>query len=74
MDESIAHYDRTDGEYFTWNPDNADAVYKMESDKIKCQNCPEDENSNIGEENSEIKAATLEKGILKSKTALSLQP
>ena len=55
MDESIAHYDRTDGEYFTWNPDNADAVYKVENDKIKCQNCPEDENNPDNEENLEEK-------------------
>ena len=55
MDESMAHYDRTDGEYFTWNPDNADAVYKMESDKIYCQNCPEDENNYDNEENLEEK-------------------
>ena len=55
MDESMAHYDRTDGEYFTWNPDNADAVYKVENDKIKCQNCPEDENNPDNEENLEEK-------------------
>ncbi|SHG32121.1 phage shock protein C (PspC) family protein [Flavobacterium fluvii] len=55
MDESLRNYDRTDGEYFIWNPENTDAVYKVDSDKIKCQNCPEDENSDNEEENSEIK-------------------
>ena len=45
MDESMAHYDRTDGEYFLWKPENTDAVYKMDSDKIKCQNCPGNENN-----------------------------
>ena len=44
MDESMSHYDRTDGDYFLWHPENTDAVYKVESDKIKCQNCPNDEN------------------------------
>jgi hypothetical protein len=51
MDESMAHYDRTDGEYFTWNPENTDAVYKVDSDKIQCQNCPGDENNYDGEDN-----------------------
>jgi hypothetical protein len=55
MDESMSQYDRTGGEYFTWNPENTDAVYKVDSDEIKCQNCPEDENSNNEEENSEEK-------------------
>jgi phage shock protein PspC (stress-responsive transcriptional regulator) len=44
MDESMSHYDRTDGDYFLWHPENTDAVYKVESDKIKCQNCPNNEN------------------------------
>jgi hypothetical protein len=54
MDESMRHYDRTDGDYFLWNPDYTDAVYKVESDKIKCQNCPnEGEEINSIEENHE---------------------
>ncbi|MBA4319551.1 MAG: hypothetical protein C0412_14210 [Flavobacterium sp.] len=44
MDDSMRQYDRTDGDYFLWNPDNTDAFYKVESDKIKCQNCPNEEN------------------------------
>jgi phage shock protein PspC (stress-responsive transcriptional regulator) len=42
MDESMAHYDRTDGDYFLWNPDNTEAVYKVGTNKIKCLNCPQD--------------------------------
>lgn len=53
MDHSLRHYDRTDGDYFLWNPDYTDAVYKVESDKIKCMNCPEDENQYNYEENVE---------------------
>jgi CxxC motif-containing protein len=49
----MAHYDRTDGEYFTWNPDYSDAVYKVESNKIKCQNCPKDGNDYNDVENLE---------------------
>ena len=51
MDDSMRQYDRTDGDYFLWNPDNTDAVYKVESDKIKCQNCPNEENEINIEEN-----------------------
>ncbi len=47
MDESMSNYDRTDDEYFLWNPDNKDEVYKVESDKIKCQNCLNEDNENV---------------------------
>ena len=64
MDESMAHYDRTDGDYFLWNPDNTNAVYKVDSDKIRCLNCPEDENEyneieNKAEENDSIVTTTV---------------
>jgi phage shock protein PspC (stress-responsive transcriptional regulator) len=47
MDESMKNYDRTDGDYFLWNPDNKNEVFKVETDKIKCQNCLDDNNENI---------------------------
>lgn len=47
MDESMRHYDRTDGDYFLWNPDNKDEVFKVETDKIKCQNCIGEDNENV---------------------------
>jgi len=60
MDDSMRHYDRTDSEYFTWNHDNTDAVYKVESDKIKCLNCPNDgEEINIIEENQKENDSTI---------------
>jgi phage shock protein PspC (stress-responsive transcriptional regulator) len=52
MDDSMRQYDRTDGDYFLWNPENTDAFYKVESDKIKCQNCPNEENQVNTEENT----------------------
>jgi phage shock protein PspC (stress-responsive transcriptional regulator) len=64
MDESMARYDRTDGDYFLWNPDDTDAVYKVDSDKVKCQNCPADGNdyndveSNV-EENDSVVTTTV---------------
>ncbi len=31
---------------FLWNPDFTEAVYKVGNDKIKCLNCPKEENEN----------------------------
>ncbi len=60
MDESVRNYDQTDGDYFLWNPDFKDAVYKVENDKIKCQNCPnENEEINIIEENQQVNDSTI---------------
>jgi phage shock protein PspC (stress-responsive transcriptional regulator) len=47
MDESMRNYDRTDDGYFLWNPDNKNEVYKVESDKIRCQNCLNEDNENV---------------------------
>jgi phage shock protein PspC (stress-responsive transcriptional regulator) len=55
MDESMENYDRTDEDYFLWYPENTDAVYKVESDKIKCQNCPNDEYNYNEEGNTTVK-------------------
>jgi phage shock protein PspC (stress-responsive transcriptional regulator) len=52
-DASMANYDRTDGDYFTWNSDRSDAVYKVESNKISCLNCPEDENEEYNNEETD---------------------
>lgn len=47
MDESMQQYDQTDDDYFLWNPDNANEVYKVESDEIRCQNCLDEDNENV---------------------------
>jgi phage shock protein PspC (stress-responsive transcriptional regulator) len=47
MDESMRNYDRTDDDYFSWNPDNKEDVFKVETDKIKCQNCLDEDSENI---------------------------
>ncbi|HWS59400.1 MAG TPA: PspC domain-containing protein [Flavobacterium sp.] len=54
MDESMRHYDRTDGDYFIWNPDNKEEVFKVETDKIKCQNCLDEVNENITIDTKEV--------------------
>ena len=43
----MRQYDQTDDDYFLWNPENSNEVYKVESDKIKCQNCLDEDNENI---------------------------
>jgi len=47
MDESMRNYDRTDGSYFLWQPEDKDALYKVESEKIRCLNCLDGESENI---------------------------
>lgn len=47
MDESLVRYDQTDDDYFLWYPENKNDVYKVESDKIKCQNCLNGDSENI---------------------------
>jgi len=55
IDKSLERYDRTDGDYFLWHPENSDAVFKVESDKIRCQNCPNEENEYNDIDNNEDK-------------------
>lgn len=43
-DASMRNYDRTDGDYFLWNPDSNNEIYKVEDNKIRCLNCSTDEN------------------------------
>jgi phage shock protein PspC (stress-responsive transcriptional regulator) len=47
MDESMRNYDRTNGDYFLWHSENKNEIYKVESDKIKCQNCQDEDIENI---------------------------
>lgn len=47
MDESMRNYDQTDSEYFLWYPENKNDVYKVESDKIRCQNCLNEDSENV---------------------------
>ncbi len=42
VDSNVQDYDRTNEDYFSWDPENMNAVYKVGIDKINCQNCPID--------------------------------
>jgi phage shock protein PspC (stress-responsive transcriptional regulator) len=57
MDQSMAHYDDTDANYFLWDADFNDGIYRVESDMIKCQNCSGE--SNIYKDNQEEKDSTV---------------
>ncbi len=63
MDDSMRHYDQTDSDYFSWNPDNRNEIYKVEADKIKCQNCvSEGENVSVesnAKENDSVVTTTV---------------
>ncbi len=52
MDDSAAHYDETDSDYFLWHP-NENEIFKVERDEIKCQNCFNEDTENITIENRE---------------------
>jgi phage shock protein PspC (stress-responsive transcriptional regulator) len=53
IDKSAANYDRTDRDYFLWYPKQTDAVYKVESSKIRCLNCTNEEYLNHEMDNTE---------------------
>ena len=44
-DASMRNYDRTDGDYFLWNPESSNDVYRVEDNILRCINCVSDENN-----------------------------
>jgi phage shock protein PspC (stress-responsive transcriptional regulator) len=52
-DASMAKYDRTDGDYFLWYPENTTAVFRVEENKIRCLNCPEEQTQQYNDEQSD---------------------
>jgi phage shock protein PspC (stress-responsive transcriptional regulator) len=51
-DDSMAHYDRTDEDFFYWHPGNNE-IYKVEESKLKCTNCPENDNNDNNDNNDD---------------------
>ena len=43
-DENVQDYDRTSNDFFNLHFSSKDYVYKVENSKVKCLNCPADEN------------------------------
>ncbi|WP_339921102.1 PspC domain-containing protein [uncultured Flavobacterium sp.] len=57
-DDSMKNYDRTDADYFLWNPNSSNDIYRVEDNKVRCLNCASDENAyndDKDNENSSIK-------------------
>lgn len=44
MDESTQHYDESDNDFFNMHSSSDDYIYKVNSNQVKCLNCPENEN------------------------------
>jgi phage shock protein PspC (stress-responsive transcriptional regulator) len=61
-DESMSNYDRTDGDFFLWHPDSSNEVFKVEDDKIRCLNCPQDYNDDDNH-NNETNVTINEDGV-----------
>jgi phage shock protein PspC (stress-responsive transcriptional regulator) len=63
-DDSMQHYDRTDSDYFLWHPDSNNDVFRVESNKIRCLNCPEDYNDNdMDNDDNETNVTINEDGV-----------
>ena len=46
-DDSMKNYDRTDADYFLWNPKSSSDIYRVEDNKVTCINCTADEVENL---------------------------
>jgi hypothetical protein len=53
-DASLESYERTDSDYFEWNADSNENIYRVGSQKIACTNCPLDYNDNEDENNDTV--------------------
>ncbi|PJJ09091.1 phage shock protein C (PspC) family protein [Flavobacterium sp. 1] len=64
VDESAAHYDRTDDDFFYWHPEDSDKnVFRVEDEKIKCLNCPDDENDESDNNENESNITINKNGV-----------
>jgi len=62
-DSSLKNYDESDNDYFNLHH-SSDYLYKVESAKVKCLNCPLDENEydDVDSDNTEVSISN--KGII----------
>ncbi len=68
LDSSVRNYDRTDGDYFTWDPEISNAVYKVSTDEIKCLNCPDDNNDGNDDDEVNVTANVTENDSITTTT------
>ena len=64
-DASMRHYDRTDGDYFLWNPDSTTDIYRVEETKVRCLSCPADENeyNDTRNDSAETSVTNIKNGV-----------
>jgi phage shock protein PspC (stress-responsive transcriptional regulator) len=53
VDSSVKDYDRSDNDYFNLHHSSSDYIYKVESEQVKCLNCPIEENEYNDLENTQ---------------------
>lgn len=53
-DASMRNYDRTDEDYFLWNPNSNNDIYRVENNKISCLNCPIGEGDTVNETENDM--------------------
>ena len=53
-DSSVQDYDNSDNDYFNLHYSSSDYVYKVEASKVKCLDCPDDENEYNDIRNNEL--------------------
>ena len=53
-DSSVQEYDNSDNDYFNLHYSSSDYVYKVEASKVKCLDCPDDENEYNDIRNNEL--------------------
>jgi phage shock protein PspC (stress-responsive transcriptional regulator) len=68
LDSNVRNYDRTDGDYFTWDPDVTNAVYKVNSTKINCLNCPAEDNDEDNDDEVNVTANVTENDSITTTT------
>lgn len=63
-DENVQDYDKSSNDFFNLHFSSKDYIYKVEKSKVKCLNCPEDENEQNDIENGN-KNDTIKEVVLK---------
>jgi phage shock protein PspC (stress-responsive transcriptional regulator) len=62
-DDSMRNYDRTDGDFFLWHSESNTEVFRVEENKIKCLNCPEDGNDSSEDDDNETNVTITKNGV-----------
>ena len=62
-DASMRHYDDTDEDFFLWNPDSNNDIYRVEDNKVRCINCPADENEYNENDSTETSVTINKNGV-----------